>query len=194
MTNASADAALTRCASRFAGAFSHRDARMAGLSQRQIDLRLHSGLWIAEFPRVYRHGSTPVTADLRRHAALLWAGADAVLSHRSAAAVSEFDGVDDGLVPELTVPGRRLAADGVVVHRSPLPRRDWSYRGELKLTRPSRVIVELAQVMDEKALECALEAARRRRLVTISSVANQLDAMGRKGRPGAGTGRASRAP
>ncbi|MGQ0825856.1 MAG: endonuclease domain-containing protein [Actinomycetota bacterium] len=186
MTNARPDARLSELATRHAGAFSHAEARKSGLSQRQIDHRLGAGLWVVELPRVYRHASTPSTSLLRRHAALLWGGPNVVLSHRTAAAVWGIDAVADDSHPELTHFGdRRLHSRAVKVHRTrTFPHLDWTERDGLRVSRPSRNIVELAAVTTADPLEIAFESARRLRLVTASSVRERLDAVGARGRRG----------
>jgi hypothetical protein len=67
-------------------------------------------------------------------AALLWGGADAVLSHRSAAALLDLDGVAPEGIPTL---------------------------GPLCHTDPSTTLLDLASALDDDRWEWALESARR---------------------------------
>jgi hypothetical protein len=106
MTNGRPDAVIARVAAHNRGPFTHRDARRAGLSQEQIEHRCGAGHWQRLLPAVYAHAATRVTPDVRHRAALLWAGPDTVLSHRSAGEYWRLDGVR-APKPEVTVHGAR---------------------------------------------------------------------------------------
>jgi hypothetical protein len=62
---------LAALSAQHTGAFTNGHAKIAGLTQRQIDHRVNTELWIRVFPAVYRHAATPLTRELKRHAALL---------------------------------------------------------------------------------------------------------------------------
>jgi very-short-patch-repair endonuclease len=158
------------------GVFHRRDARAAGFTDRQIVDRLRAGVWSEVLPRVYRHAATPLSPELVRCAALLWAGAGAALSHRSAAAIWQLDGVTEE-VPELTVPGSRNPRSPLVlVHRTgELRRADVATVDGLRFTSVARTIVDLAAVVEEEALETAVESARRRHGTRIAALTNALD-------------------
>jgi very-short-patch-repair endonuclease len=179
-----ADATIAGRASRGDGVFHRREARRAGLTDRQIGDRLRCGAWVEVLPRVYRNAATPPTLAMLRRAALLWAGGGAVLSHRSAGAVWDLDGVVE-TVPEVSVPpARNPRSPLVAVHRTTLPPGDTGRRAGLACTSIARTIADLAHDLDEEALECAIESARHRHGTTLRAVQAQLDRTGGPGRPG----------
>jgi very-short-patch-repair endonuclease len=99
-------------------------------------------------------------------AALLACGADAVLSHRTAA---WFWGIVDEH-PErvdVTIPGRaRAQRKGIRVHStSELERREIRIREGMPFTAPARTLLDLAAVIGRRQLRWALEEARGHRIV-----------------------------
>src|SRR5438105_15953793 len=74
-----------------------------GVTRREVDRRLHDGVWIAVHPGVYRVAGAPITWEQRLHAACLAAGTDAAVSHRAALAWWGLDGGRPGAV-EIAVP------------------------------------------------------------------------------------------
>jgi very-short-patch-repair endonuclease len=166
------------------GAFHRLDARAAGLSDKRIRSRVSKGEWIELLPSVYCNATTPRTHELMRHAALLWAGEGAVLSHRSAGALWVLDGITDDQ-PELTLPSdRRLRTTGVQIHRSDLAPSEITRRDAMPCTTLSRTIVDLASVVGPSTLEVAFESARRRYSLPVVAVHQQLSSMGACGRKG----------
>ncbi len=113
-------------------------------------------------------------------------GPDACASFRSAGAVWNLDRVA-APVPEVSVPsGQHPRAPKLVVHRSKaLCAHRVTERSGFRVTSPARTIVDLAAVLDQGALEIALESARRRRLVTVAAVRQELGAVAGRGRAGA---------
>jgi very-short-patch-repair endonuclease len=166
--------------------FTRDEARAFGLSPAQIRQRVNSGVWVEPFPRVYAYAATELTPALLRRAALLWAGPDAALSHRSAAALWQLDGLTEG-APEITVMSQRKSRDGsALTYRRPnLARSDVTHRDGLRCTNPVRTIIDLAAVIPSEALEIAFESARRRRLVTIDALRARHEALTGTGRNGA---------
>lgn len=101
-----------------AGAVDINGCRDAGMTYRQVNRLLLTDRWQSPFPRVYVTFSGPIPATTLDHAALLYAGADATLSHESAGSYWY-------LCPRparihVTVPyGRHVVAQpGLVIHRS----------------------------------------------------------------------------
>jgi very-short-patch-repair endonuclease len=166
------------------GAFHRLDARSAGLSDKQIRSRVAKGEWIEVLPSVFCNATTPRQPELMRHAALLWAGAGAVLSHLTAGALWLLDDITDD-EPDLIVPSdRRLRVAGVRVHRSDLSTSEVTRRDGMSCTTLSRTIVDLASVVSRSTLEVAFESARRRYSLPAVAVDQQLSAMGTCGRKG----------
>ena len=187
MTKGRSDHKIAKLAARACGIFSHQQAIDCGLTQRQIAFRVRSGVWTRVLPGVYCHTATPISTAAMSHAALLWAGGSSVLSHRSAGALWNLDGVEQRNDPEITVLGsRHPRSKRVVVHRTlTLPATDRCIRERLRVTRPTRTIIDLASVLDDESLELALESARRQRIVTIAGVRSGLAHVGGPGRRGA---------
>lgn len=164
------------------GVVTRAQALAAGLTARQIDLRLRRGEWEAIHRGVYRLAAAPVTRDQAMLAACL-AFSEGVLSHRTAATLLGLD-VEETPVPDLSLPGHRRVA-GVTTHAAgSMPRGDWVERGLLRHTRAARTVIDLAAVLAPDALEDAVDSALRERLLTPEHLARRLDAIGGRGRHG----------
>src|ERR1700760_4422127 len=114
--------ACRRLIKRQHGVITRRQALATGLPARAVEARGQRGGWDRLDRGIYATGSGPPSRKALLWAALLWAGAGAVLSHETAA---ELWGLIDppGPVIHVTVPPRRNPARGgamagVVVHRS----------------------------------------------------------------------------
>ena len=95
--------------------------------------------------------------------ATLAGGGHAVASHRAAAALHHLDGFASGLI-EVSVPRpRRLELPRVVVHhvQAPPP-EDLTVIGGIPVTGLARTLCDLGTVVDARAVERALDDARRR--------------------------------
>jgi hypothetical protein len=179
-----ADARLAAFAVAQHGVFTRAQATRAGFGAAQIERRVRAGVWVRVFPRVYRHGATPVSSALRQWAAVAWAGEPCALSHTSAAAIWRMG---SGRVerPELIVPRARAPrVDGVVVHRVTRIDDDVVLVRGLPVTSPVRTIIDLAAVLGADELEAIVAAVRARRPVTLREVRARLDEIGTAGRPG----------
>jgi len=106
---------------------------------------------------VYAPGGAPLTRLGRYMAALLACGPVAVLSHRSAACLW---GMRAGGPLEVTVAGQRgRKVEGIFVHRSTLVEEDRTVESGIPVTTPGRTITDLADVLDRRALERAIDQA-----------------------------------
>jgi hypothetical protein len=133
----------------------------------------------------------PATWERHLSVALLASKGLAVASHRAAARVYRLDGFDRSALLELTVPeGRMHRSKGVIVHRTlRLDPLDTGVVDGLRLTTLPRTLVDLGSVVDDDALEAAVDSAFRRGL----SEDTLRHALGRLARPGAsGVGRMRR--
>ncbi|HET9727788.1 MAG TPA: DUF559 domain-containing protein [Acidimicrobiia bacterium] len=176
------EVSVARVANLLDGVFTRSQALGAGVTRSQVRQRLGTGLWVELLPGVYAHQSTPITTDLRRRSALLWAGRDAALSHLTAGALWCLDGVVERRI-ELTV-ARRLRSDWLTAHRDTLTPTDIVTHAGYRCTSPARTIIDLAGVLECETLERALESARRQRLVSVQAVYERLEALGTQGRNG----------
>lgn len=105
------------------GIVDRAQALRAGFTRRQIEYRVRSGTWRTVYPATYATFNGPLSRDARLWAAVLLAGADAMLSHETAAEVHGIIDKPLGTVIHLTVPCRRRPAQhkpvpGIAIHRS----------------------------------------------------------------------------
>ncbi len=117
-------------------------------------------------------------------AAALAAGAESVASHRSAARIWEL--CDNDKI-EITVPLTRCPRlQRVVIHRSTdlVPDHVTTWK-RFPVTKPARVIVDLAAILSPSEVEDALDRALTRHLITIAGVEWVLNEVSRPGRKGA---------
>jgi Transcriptional regulator, AbiEi antitoxin len=118
-----------------------RDQLLAtGLGRGAIAHRLSTGRWQRVHPGVYLVAPAPLDPHARARAALLACGADAVVSHTTAAGI--WDILPDDEAVHVTVPGRNAGPrHGVCVHRTAaLHHEDTAIRDRLRLTSPARTI------------------------------------------------------
>lgn len=101
-----------------AGAMQLAACRAAGLTDEQLSWLVETGRWQLVYPRVYVTFSGPIPATTRQHAALLYAGEGAMLSHQTAGFFWRLC-PDPGVI-HLSVPYDRDVRDqqGLAIHRS----------------------------------------------------------------------------
>jgi hypothetical protein len=155
--------AIESLAQRNLGIFTSADTAAWGLSKPLLSYHTRpGGRWVRVFPGVFAIAGLP--ADGRQHllAALSWGGPDAVLSHRTAAAVHGLDGIR---APEPELWTLRVhAPPGLIAHRGLVPPSDVVRSGPLRLTTVSRTILDLASVLTEDDLELVVESALRKNI------------------------------
>jgi very-short-patch-repair endonuclease len=176
------DSAIRRLAARQHSLISWRQAVDAGFTPAAISRRVAAGFWERMLPRVYRIAGSPSTERRNALAACMWAGDDAVVSHRTAGVLWNLDGVTTRAV-EVTVPADRAPTSSLVtVHRTKhLPRADRVMLGVIPITSPTRTLMDLAGCADEEGLETAVECALRRGLVRESVLRRRVGGKGRGG-------------
>ena len=126
-------------------------------------LAFHSrpgGRWARDLPEVYRLTSVPRSVQQRMLAALLWAGDNAVLSHRAVAEILDLDGVR-APKPELWVPSWQRHRD-VVVHKGLVPPGDVTTTGPLRHTTLTRTLLDLGRILEDDPLELVVESVLRK--------------------------------
>src|SRR5215831_7035253 len=87
------DATLLALAAAQHGAVSDAQARELGYSTRTIRRRVASGEWDRPFPGVLRCTGVPPSDRQLALATTLWAGPDSCVSHTTAGALWQLDGV-----------------------------------------------------------------------------------------------------
>ncbi len=126
-----------------------------------------TGRWIPTLSSVYRAADAPETPNQRLVIASLWGGPDAVLSHTSAAALWDLDlpRGEPAKIHVLRRYGQSARNTDLVAHRTRrLDEIDRAVRKGVPVTSVERTLVDLAAVLDEAALEAALESALRQHL------------------------------
>lgn len=160
------------------------DADLVAATRRKDELarRVRSRVWQTVLPGVIAPAAVAVDRPLVEAAAMLWLP-EGGLSHFSAA---RREGI---WVPEdpnawAAVPfadGHR-SRPGLQVVRTRHPTTRWSTDGFLRWTPPARTIVDLAQCLDERALNAVLLSAVRKQRATAQAV--EAAAAGLHGRAG----------
>jgi hypothetical protein len=112
------DVDLVTLAAATSGAVLAADLLTAGVNRRRLRYLLDAGVWQSPFPRVVVLFSGPLMATTAQHAALLYAGAGATLSHETAGSLWRL--CRPSAFVHVTVPYSRSvrAQAGLVVHRS----------------------------------------------------------------------------
>jgi very-short-patch-repair endonuclease len=132
-------------------------------------------------PRVYL---VPELLDDQSHlAAACLARPQAVASHRAAARLWGFDGIDVDLV-EITVPGPVRQRTEVVHRSADLRQFEVVEREGIRCTDPTRTLIDLGAVVAEGVVERSLESALRWRLTTLARLRWRMGQLARPGRPG----------
>ncbi|MGY1708884.1 hypothetical protein ACI8AC_05170 [Geodermatophilus sp. SYSU D00758] len=176
----------------------------AGLSHHRLRTAVESGRWQEPLPGVLVSHSGPLTLRQRWQAALCYAGADAVLSHRSAllawgARVDEarrasrvagvrgrYAAPSGGGLVEITVPhGRHLLSRAfVVVHQSRRPVPPGWVVDRLAVAPPARAAVDVAVTAGRRAdVDHVVADVLQRELCTVGDLEIEVAALGRRSTP-----------
>jgi very-short-patch-repair endonuclease len=141
----------------------------AGLTWDAIRARVARHTLTPVFHRVYVAGDPTLVPLARESAALLSLG-DAVLSHRSAAAVWGFTPPDPETI-DVTVLGNPRPRPGVRLHRvTRLHPSDIRTHRDLRLTSPARTMIDFAAQASSSELVSAFGEARRKRLLSDAAL------------------------
>jgi very-short-patch-repair endonuclease len=178
------DAAVARTAVRQEGVVTIEQLTSAGLSRNAIRHRVEHHLLQRLWRGVYLLGPLAPGPLALAMAAILTCRQGAVLSYRWAAAVWGFAPYPDVPVDVTVAAGSHRGRRQVRVHRTSLiDRRDFTRRRNLPITTPARTLLDLAAVLDSRALEAAVAEAQVLRLVTFRQLQAILARAGRH--PGA---------
>jgi very-short-patch-repair endonuclease len=167
------EAAIAALATRQHGVVSHAQLTTLGLGAGAIKQRIGLGRLNPLHRGVFAVGHRSLKREGRWMAAVLAAGRDAVLSHRSAAALW---GIRDSRrsVVEVTAPRKRRARAGLQTHRALLAADEVTVNLGIPVTTPARTLFDLAAVVTPDQLEAAFNEAEYRRLTSPVSVAALL--------------------
>ncbi|MYF84360.1 MAG: DUF559 domain-containing protein [Acidimicrobiia bacterium] len=178
----SAGVTIRRLAESQNGLVTGEQAVSAGLSRCVIRRRVRLGEWKCLGSDTYLiYGSPSAMVYLR--AAVL--ALPAVVSHQSAAQLHRL-GCEPFRGAVATVPSRRTyRLEGVQVHQSTdLHRRYVTHIAGFPVTNPVRTMFDLASVTEFDELRSIAQKALAARRVTYEGLAEILEELGRRGRPG----------
>jgi Transcriptional regulator, AbiEi antitoxin/Protein of unknown function (DUF559) len=178
------DHRIAELARRQGGVVGRRQLEALGLSASAIDRRVRAGRLHLLHRGVYAVGHRLIGALGRRWAAVLACGDGAVLSHGDAAAAWELRRSRGRAVHVTVGPNGRATRRGIVAHRNgPLPADEVTTLDGLPITTPARTLLDLAAGgLRGRALEAAVDAAERRRLLDFADLHALLKRY--PGRPG----------
>jgi very-short-patch-repair endonuclease len=170
------------------GVVTDLEAGVCGLSTGQITRLLATGMFLRPQPGVLIVGAAPATWEQDVAVAVLSAGAGAVASHMTAAALWGMLNTSGGRI-EVAVPRWDRTHREYVIHESQdLAAQDVTYLNDIPITSPARTIVDLGAVF-RSAVQEAFNRARRAGLVELVDVVDVVGRVGRKGRRGVGPAR-----
>jgi very-short-patch-repair endonuclease len=156
------DAEIAALAERQHGVVARAQLLQIGVGSRAIGHRLACGRLHPVHRGVYAVGHRLLTREGRWTAAVLAAGAGAVLSHRSAAALW---GIRRGAGRiEVTTPRALRARPGLRVHQARLAEDEVTVVRGIPATTPARTLLDLAAVVGARQLERAVNEAEVLRL------------------------------
>ena len=157
------DAAIAELAGRQHGVVARRQLQALGLGEGAIDWRLRHGRLHRLHKGVYAVGHTALAREGHWIAAVLNCGPDAVLSHRSAAALWGIRDHGGGPV-DVTSPSKTKPWGSIRRHFAPLPADEVTVECGIPVTTAPRTIFDLAATSPTDTVESALRQSEFRRL------------------------------
>jgi hypothetical protein len=154
------DQLIAAIAQRQHGVVARRDLLEAGVDKQSIGYRLSRGRLYEIQPGAYAVGHGILTTDGFRMAAVLAAGAGAVLSHRAAGSHLGFLRSD---VLDITLERKRRPLRRIRVHKLPLPADEVTSVRAIPVTTVSRTLFDLAAVLPRRLVERAVNEAQYQR-------------------------------
>ena len=170
----SPDVLVARLAARQHGVVGVEQLMAAGLDDAAVWRRVQAERLHRVHRGVYAVGHARLTREGRWLAAVLACGAGAVLSHISVAALWGLRPTAAARI-DVTVPRERRprSTRAIAVHR---PRRppDVTVHQGIPVTTPTQTLIDLASVLPRPAMQQALEAAERLRLLNLADLPPKL--------------------
>ncbi|MGI8804124.1 MAG: type IV toxin-antitoxin system AbiEi family antitoxin domain-containing protein [Thermoleophilaceae bacterium] len=168
--------AIATFAGRQYGVVSYRQLLALGLGPAAIQRWVEDGRLHRVHRGVYAVGHTAVMPRGRWYAAVLACGPEALLSHRSAAALWELRADASGGA-DVSVPGAsRRSRSGIRLHRTrSIDARDRAIRYGIPVTSVARTLLDLAVTVAPREFERAFEEADRRGRVSVATVERLLE-------------------
>lgn len=153
------------------GVVARRQILDAGVGRRIVERRLEAGRLHVVQRGVYAVGHRVLTREGQWMAAVLAAGPQAALSHRSAAALWMLC---SSTKLEVTVPSGRTRP-GIMIHRAIVPADELTTERGIPVTTVPRTLLDLAGLVPRHQVERAINEADVRRLHDPLSLADLLD-------------------
>ena len=171
----SPDGLILALAKRQHGVVSHEQLIDAGLTRHQISLRISDGRLTPLYRGVYLVGAV-ASEHASAQAALLALGANAALSHFSAAKIWRLREYPRTAPPWVTIPAsRRTSRSRIEVRHTDLAPGDVRTRHSLRVTSPPRTVLDCSAALgDPYEVEALVAEARFRRLASEAEIADQL--------------------
>lgn len=172
------------------GLISRSQALDEGMTGRQIERLVRSGVWEREAAGVYRHEAVPSTVRSRLLALCMAHGA--VASHRSAAALHPIEGYRLDRVEVVVPPGRARGIRGARRYESSqMDLFKPVERDGILCTPVGRTVLDLAAIVDRRQLDRTVDAVLRDGQLRLSDLYGVLASHARRGRRGCDALRAS---
>lgn len=174
---AKGDLVIARIAARQHGVVSAGQLRTARLGRQAVYRRVQAGRLHRLHRGVYAVGHKRLSFEARCMAAALAVGAEAVVSHRSAAAVWGMLRPHSGPI-EVTVPGDggRRRRRGITIHRSSsLIAAFATRRNGFAVTKPARTLRDLHRTVPQPVFRRAVRRALDLRLISDSDLKGGAD-------------------
>lgn len=181
-----ADERLLEISERQHGLVTRCQVRDVGLSDDGWWHRLRGGGWDRITNRVARRRGAPPSTEQRVLAAVLDVGPSAYVSHWSAAALWGIPNVDVEPVDVIVVRGGRQVRSTLARTHRPrhLPDPFGTVLDGIPVVRPALVVLQVAPMVSPERLRRLLDQFWARRLLSGPSLANELDPLLHRGRPG----------
>lgn len=144
-----------------------------GLSTSAIDWRVKLGRLHRLCRGYYTTTASPPKPEARLVAGLLSLPRGSAASHRSAGSIHRLR--DWAGQAEVTSTVRRRPRPGLILHTAVLPPDEITLRGGIPVTTPARTLLDLAAVLDERALRRALNEAAYLRLPLSPSLPELIE-------------------
>ncbi|HWH34405.1 MAG TPA: hypothetical protein VNT56_03720 [Acidimicrobiales bacterium] len=168
----SAGARLAEIARHQLGLVTRGQALAAGCSASGIRTRLHGSEWVLVRRSVYAAAGVAPTPEQAALAVCLAAGDGCWASHRTAGALWGLEMAPPAAIDVLTLPGRRLALDGVAHHRSTsLALADLTRHRRVPVTSVARTLVDCVAYLPGRRLARSVDEALRRQLMSVDQLA-----------------------
>jgi very-short-patch-repair endonuclease len=161
------------------GVFSRAQALTLGYSEKRIRHLLTIGTWLRCHPGIYCLAGVPNSFEMNAWIAVLAAGTDAVLSHRTAGKLHRLDGTPPPVFFDVSVPAVRAPQNvpRARIHRTKLGPGDLARCHGLPVTSLVRTVVDLGRSLPLETGSRVIADALRTRRVSAAEVERTIGAL-----------------